>query len=253
MEGFLIFAFVIFLTVIFFRYLRKREIAAFREMDMGALQSFNAEREKAGKEPVVVPDEALIAQAAKLVSPPEESLEVELREGLFDEIHRHFYLELERAVEKQLLIFVQVPLNALIRGDSQIQNRLKHKSISFVLCNPLNLKVIAGFQLKNAGSDAVLDDELKARIFAQIKVPLITFPMIGGISTAEIFDQLGPVLREIQIDCPACGGDMALRKAGKGKSAGRTFKVCRQYPSCKGRILVSPGILNHDQDRIRGH
>ena len=130
-------------------------------------------------------------------------------------------------------------MNAIVRCDPQLQNRLLQKSISFVLCHPASLTIIAGFQLKAASSDAKSDYDLKTRIFEQIGVPLITFPMIAGISATEILDQLGPSLIEQDFGCPRCGGGMELRKVARGKNAGQTFKVCRRYPACKGRLQIS--------------
>ena len=239
MEGFLIFAIVIAVIVMFFRFLRKREIAAFRQADMAALQSFNSDREKSGKEPVEIPDEALVARAALLTKVPDKALEVELRKGLFDEIHQRFYFELERAVEKQLGIFLHVPVNAIVRCDSDLQNRLLHKTVSFVICHPVSLKVIAVIQLKNGGSGADGELDLKTRILSEVGIPLITYPMISGISATEILDQLGPVMEKQKIDCPQCGGGMRLRKVSRGKKSGQTLKMCTRYPECKGRIQVS--------------
>jgi ssDNA-binding Zn-finger/Zn-ribbon topoisomerase 1 len=34
--------------------------------------------------------------------------------------------------------------------------------------------------------------------------------------------------------CPNCKGLMSLRTATMGKSIGKQFKVCRNYPDCKG-------------------
>jgi len=239
MDGFLIFVFIVFLIVVLFRFLRKREVEAFRQADMGVFQSFNAEREKAGKDPVVVPDEALIAHATQFVKAQDDQLEVELRDGLFDEIHRCFFLELERAVEKKLRVLAHVPMTAIIRCDAQTQHRLRQKTISFVVCNPVNMNIVAGFQLKMAGSDARTDDDLKTRIFELVGVPLITFPMIAGISAAEILDQLGPILTEREIECPDCGESMELREFARGTGSGRKFKVCRRYPACKGQIFLT--------------
>jgi len=239
MEGFLIFLLIVAAIVMLFRYMRKREIEAFRQADMGALDSFNSEREKAGMEPVTLPDEALIARAAQLVKVPEEKLEVELRKGLFDEIHHRFFLELEQAVGGKLRIFVHVPVNSIVRAEAEMQNRLSHKTVSFVLCEPASLSVVAAIQLKNAGAGAQQDQELKTRIFEEVELPLLSYPMIGGISAAEILDQLGPVLEKREIVCPDCGGDMQIRKVSRGKNAGQSFKVCQRYPSCKGRFQIS--------------
>jgi hypothetical protein len=240
MEGFLIFALVLAAIVLLFRYLRKREIEAFRQADMSALQAFNTDREKSGKEPVVMPDERLIARAAHLVETVQDKPEVDLRVGLFDEIHQRFYFELERALEKRLKIFAHVPMSDIVRSDAQLQNRLLHKTVSFVICDPNTLSVVAGIQLKNAGSDAQLEHDLKIQIFEQIAIPFITYPMIGGISALEILDQLAEVLLAVKVSCPDCGGETKLRKAAKGKNTGKAFKVCDRYPSCKGRVPV-PG------------
>lgn len=240
MEGFLIFAMVVAVIVLLFRYLRKREIEAFRQADMGALQAFNTDREKSGKEPVDLPDEVLIARAAQFVEKVQDKPAVELRDGLFDEIHQRFYFELERALDKRLRIFVHVPINAIVRGDAELQNRLLNKTVSFAICDPVSLKIVAGVQLKNAGSDAQFEHDLKIQIFEQIAIPLITYPMIGGISALEILDQLAEVLLALKVSCPDCGGETKLRKASKGKNAGKTFKVCDRYPSCKGRVPM-PG------------
>jgi four helix bundle suffix protein len=38
--------------------------------------------------------------------------------------------------------------------------------------------------------------------------------------------------------CPTCGKPMTLRKAAKGKSAGKEFWGCTEYPECKGIINI---------------
>jgi four helix bundle suffix protein len=38
--------------------------------------------------------------------------------------------------------------------------------------------------------------------------------------------------------CPICGGQMTLRKAVKGKTAGKEFWGCTGYPDCKGIVNV---------------
>ncbi len=36
------------------------------------------------------------------------------------------------------------------------------------------------------------------------------------------------------LPCPACGGQMVERRAGRGKNAGQAFWGCTRYPACKG-------------------
>ncbi|MDQ7057331.1 MAG: topoisomerase DNA-binding C4 zinc finger domain-containing protein [Ghiorsea sp.] len=59
-------------------------------------------------------------------------------------------------------------------------------------------------------------------------VELVLKPMDEG---------LDPVLSQEQI-CPKCGAPMVLKKAEKGRRAGKYFLMCSTFPVCKRAIPV---------------
>jgi hypothetical protein len=52
---------------------------------------------------------------------------------------------------------------------------------------------------------------------------------------------------ECNVRCPICKSDTTLRTVQKGPDVGKEFYVCKDYPKCKGRILVRKADLNGRQ------
>ena len=248
MAWFIIFISIIIVFVMLFRYLRKREMEAFREADMSVFEDFKAKREKKLIDPIELKAKAFLASggakksmtatlSAQESSQPNESAYV-LKKDLFDEVHRLFYENLERVAGKKFRIFVSVPLHEFIRTGPDKANELglRGKHVSFLLCNKNAMTVACGIQLRGAGSDPDRQFNFLKELFRQIEKPLLDFPLVSNISEAEIRENLQDIFAESDLarSCPRCGREMMMRKAIKGKNAGKKFWVCTEFPSCKG-------------------
>lgn len=248
MAWFIIFISIIGVFVMLFRYLRKREMEAFREADMSVFEDFKAKREEKLVDPIALKAQAFLASSgaeksnAATLPAPESTQPVEpvylLKKDLFDEVHRSFYENLERVAGKKFRIFVGVPLHEFIRTgpEKRSETGLGGKRVSFLLCNKNAMTIACGIQLRGAGSEPGRQFDFLQELFRQIEKPLLDFPLVGNISEAEIREHLQDIFAESDLarSCPRCGREMMMREAVKGKNAGKKFWVCTEFPSCKG-------------------
>jgi hypothetical protein len=247
MLGFIIFSGIVIGSVLGLRYLRAREIEAFREADMSAFEEFKADREESQIDPIAVKAQSFLAgksgnASTKIVAlPAAESVQplrpvYEMRRELFSEINRNFYRNLESVAAKDYRIFVDVPLEEFVTvSQEKTGDRiLKGKSISYLLCSKTELTVVCGIQLRGAGQEPNRQFEFLKDLFLQIEKPLLDFPLVGDISREEIKEKLDFTDSPLARSCPKCGNEMMMRKAVKGKNAGKTFWVCSGFPGCKG-------------------
>lgn len=221
---------------------------AFREADMSTFEDFKTEREIKRRDPVAVKAKAFLSSSGASHSnvitlrASESSQPIapvyELKKGLFDEVRRLFYESLERVAGGKYRIFVNVPLEEFIRvGKEKTGERiLRGKNVSFLLCNKNAMTVACGIQLRGAGSEFNRQFDFLQELFRQIEKPLLDFPLINNISEEEIKQKLQDVFADSPLtrSCPKCGNEMMMRKAVKGKNAGKTFWVCSEFPSCSG-------------------
>jgi predicted RNA-binding Zn-ribbon protein involved in translation (DUF1610 family) len=229
---------------ILLRYLRKREIEAFREADMSVFEDFRTVRGRKPADPAAIKAQAPATSNSNVVKLPasESSQPVapvyELKNGLFDEVHRLFYERLEKVAGAKYRIFVAVPLEDFVRVSQEKTGEriLRGRKISFLLCNRNVMSVACGVQLRGAGSEYIRQFDFLQELFRQIEKPLLEFPLINNISEQEIREKLQEVLAESPLtrSCPKCGKEMTMRKAVKGRNSGKTFWVCTEFPSCKG-------------------
>lgn len=242
MTGFVIFAGVIAVMVIIFRHWRKREMEAFLETDLSVFEEFNI----AGDSENADPDQIkALAIAANVVSMPvgadKENVPgasvFRVKDKAFDDVHRSCLQTLDQVIDERFRVFVHVPIQDLARSDEkEYQERLRGKTLSFLVCDRDSLAVTCGIQIKGAGATEAEGHAFIEDVFRQIDKPLITLPMLTAYSSLELKESLGDVLEDSPMsrDCPKCGKAMMLRKATKGKNAGKNFWVCKEFPSCKG-------------------
>jgi ssDNA-binding Zn-finger/Zn-ribbon topoisomerase 1 len=244
MAGFITFICIVAGTTMLFRFLRKREMEAFREADMSAFEDLKLVREKKLIDRVALKGQAAIAANSNVVSLPasETSQPIQpvftLKKALFDEVHRLFYECLEKVVGNKYRIFVDVPLEDFVRvrQEKTGERILRGRKLSFLVCNKKSMTLVCGIQLRGSGSDFDRQFHFVKELFSQIEKPLIDFPMINNISQEEIREKLHKVLEESPLSrsCPKCSREMMMRKAVKGKNAGKSFWVCTEFPSCNG-------------------
>jgi len=244
MMGFIVFIGVLLGGVLGLRYLRKREIEAFREADMSVFEDFKATRDEKLIDPVKVKAQSYLAATSSsnvVTIPTADTIQphspvYELKKELFSAVYRHFYGNLEKVAGEDYRIFVDVPLEEFIsvRQEKTGDQILKGKTISYLLCSKADLSVAFGIQLRGAGQEFNRQFEFLKSLFLQIEKPLLDFPLIDNISMEEIREKLDFTVSPLARKCPKCGNEMLMRKAVKGKNTGKTFWVCRGFPGCKG-------------------
>lgn len=239
MTGFLVSTVIVVVAVLLLRYWRKREMEAFLETDLSVLDEF-AEREKAtdgaGQRDVTA---NVVNMPAGNTSPATSSSPAyQLREEIFDDVHRSCLKALDQVIQEHHRVFVHVPLQDLVRSDpGESRDRLQSSTLSFLLCDRNSLAVVCGIHLKGAGSSEVERHAFVEEVFRQIDKPLITLPMVTSFSALEVEESLAHILKDRQ-SCPRCGRQMVLREAVKGKNAGKKFRVCERFPECRGFMRI---------------
>ena len=229
-------------VVVLFRFMRKREIEAFMEADLSEFQGFASGRDDV--EVVATPQED-VAAATNVVSLTsarpvrEPDIRFTARDSVFDEIHRNFLAVLEQVLDNRFRVFVHVPLSDFLRVEAGNID-LRQRAISFLVCDRDKLRISCGIMLQGASPTEVAHFKFLEEAFGQIEKPLVTFPMLTEYSHKEVNEKLGEALKAAlkTRTCPQCGGDMVVRKATKGANAGKSFWVCKEFPSCKGIMRV---------------
>lgn len=238
MGEFILFVGFLGLVAGLFRHLRKREIDAFMEADLSVFQEFAARRDEIGEVPkseerAFAANNVVSLRSARSVRKPE--VRYVARDAMFDEIHRHFLGVLERVLDNRFRVFVHVPLNDFLRdatGNADLRNRF----VSFLVCDRAHLRIACGIMLQGASPMETTNYRFLEEVFRQIDKPLIAFPMLASYSHREVREKIGSALKASLLSrvCPKCGGDMAVRRVVKGINAGKTFWVCKAFPTCKG-------------------
>jgi predicted nucleic-acid-binding Zn-ribbon protein len=247
MMGFIVFLGVVVGSFFGLRYLRRKEMEAFREADMSVFEEFDAERKEEAIDPIAIKAQSYLAATSKsagsnvVALPSAETSQplkpvYKLRRELYTEVYRHFFKNLEEVTGGNYRIFVDVPLEEFIvvSQEKTGERILKGKTISYLLCSRADLVVVCGIQLRGAGPELNRHFEFLKGLFLQIEKPLLDFPLVNNISKREIKEKLDFTDSPLARNCPKCGNEMMMRKAVKGKNAGKSFWVCREFPSCKG-------------------
>ncbi len=235
MNGFIIFVCVIAGIYWLARYVRQREVEAFLDADLSALQDLKADVMK-GKMPdtvLALPDN-VVSIANHSVAPAVAEHSFTLREVFLDELHRDFLQNLEKVLAGRYRIFVQVPLSDFVRGAGDAM--LAGRQVSFLCCHPATFAVVFGVALKGAGPTEASRHSFLEDVFRGINRPLVSFPLVPNVSITEIEQEIGVAVpvSPIARPCPRCGKGMSMRKAARGPNAGKSFWVCREFPSCRG-------------------
>lgn len=235
MNGFIIFVCVLAGIYWLARYLRQREVEAFLDADLSVLQDMKTDALKVDLPAVAtaVPDNVVsLANRTMAAAGPEDSFT--LREALLDELHREFLQKLETVLAGRYRVFVQVPLTDFVRSPGDA--RLLGRHVSFLCCHPATFAVAFGIALKGAGPTEASRHSFLETVFRGINRPLLSFPLVPNVSLREIEQGIGTALPDSPIAraCPRCGKSMAMRKAARGPNAGKSFWVCREFPSCRG-------------------
>lgn len=194
MTGFLVFTVIVVVAVLLLRYWRKREMEAFLETDLSEFVEREEATDPAGQGDVA----ANIVNMPAGNTPSETSSSAyQLREEIFDDVHRSCLKALDQVIEEHHRVFVHVPLQDLVHSDRrESRDRLQSSTLSFLLCDRSSLAVICGIQLKGAGSSEVERHAFVEEVFRQIHKPLITLPMVANFSGLEVKESLAHILKD---------------------------------------------------------
>lgn len=235
---------------IYFRRLRQREIEEFMAADMSLLEAASGKEkdQTSGVEPQIRfhVEDAKKTQAKKLSDHESVKVEegsLELSDELLDETHRLLYRSLMGVLGQQYYLAMNLPLSDIVKTrDPLVRNKIGSFRIGCLVCNKETFHPITGIYLDKAGLLESEESELIQDIFAKADIPLIRLPKDERYSPADLKQKLAEVLDEVadHKGCPKCGEEMALRLVTKGKNAGNTFWVCKNYPECKGVEKFSP-------------
>lgn len=251
MKTFIVIVVIVVGIVLVLRRMRRRELEAFLDADIGDFQTFQARPVEATQEKnaLMARAEAYAAMNPGSVTPqplasndpdalnPLQAPDPNLfrpKTPAFDEITRNMFAMLSQAAGPDVQVLKDVPLTEFVGADAAAMMRLSTTRISYLLARRDGLIPLCGIELK----DKQALDYLRG-VFGDIGLPILVFPAKNDVSLAEIHDQLDPVLRPENADgCPKCGESMTTRRVVKGKNAGNVFRVCNQFPGCRGVLRV---------------
>jgi very-short-patch-repair endonuclease len=191
---------------------------------------------------------------------------------LFTPAERAFLDVLEQALGGEFRIMGKVRLADILKvrpaitGGERLSafNSIQSKHLDFVACDPDDFSIQFAVELDDRSHnqrnrqdrDAFLDKAMEAA-----GLPIIRFPAKATYSVQEVSDTIAARLTPptsavtppaqsatpaVPVTasppdakrCPACGGDMVLRKASKGQNAGNEFWGCSNYPKCRKILPV---------------
>ena len=239
---------VVFITGLVFllHYLRKREVEKFMESDIEGFQTLNQKRQLLKKpDPIIAQDEAYTALTPCLIGRKQDSSGPDaeaVRDSLifddalaptlhrlkiysFDEVIGNMLVLLEKIAPKGVLMLLNVSLSEFVKTETGEASDLATIKVTDLLCNATTLDVICGAQHRDTGAAGRRSIDHVKSIFVDIGLPLLEFPVSNDISEHEVRDTLAPVLLDSEIHaCPGCAGPMTIRRAIRGKSAGKNFQ-----------------------------
>lgn len=215
---------------------------------------------------------AFMAKALKGLNGKGDATLYQKEPTLFTPAERSYLGVLEQALGNEFRIMGKVRLADILKvkpgvtgGARQAAfNKIQSKHLDFVACDPGDLSIRFAVELDDKSHnkqdrqdrDAFLDKSMEAA-----GLPIIRFAAKRTYSVQEVRDTIAARLnvqeptataaattampaspdtapRAEAKKCPACGGDMVLRKASKGQNAGNEFWGCSNYPKCKKILPV---------------
>ena len=238
------------LLVVGLRYLRKREVERFMDVDMVDFQTFD-QQQKSKPDPLEAKAAAFSALNPNVVSlktpvagdepepvssfsHPDPALFL-LKSSPFDELTSHLFELVSQILPETFVLLRDVSLSDFIRVESNVDAayRLNTTKISYLICSLPSLRPVCGLILK----DGEQNQDFVRTAFTDVGLPLVQFPATLSLSEAEVRDQLDPILlTQENRHCPRCNQAMTIRRAMKGKNVGNIFWVCSDFPVCRGVI-----------------
>jgi len=200
------------------------------------------------------------AQKAQSV-PATESLPYRVRDDFLSPAEMSFYRVLWSVAGKQAMICPKVSLADIFfvvrpNENQAYRNRIAHKHLDFLLCEPKSMRPIVGIELDDAShtrSDRQARDEFVSQVFQTAGLPLVHVPVQASYNTNELSAQLAQYLGKASESttatpaeptqtpatistaplCPKCGVPMVVRTVARGERRGKQFYGCPNYPKCR--------------------
>jgi hypothetical protein len=170
---------------------RKREQAAFHEVDVRALhemrQSVGAEDQHDSAAPPIPgePSLAIAPLASVEVAPRVYSN----RQAVLDDIHRAFFQALSAVISKELAVLVQIPLAALIRSEKR-RDPILRRTVSFAVYDKASFRPLCAVVLLAAAPSEVQRLKQLEDVCTEAGLPLLSFPMLETYAGLEIEEAL---------------------------------------------------------------
>jgi hypothetical protein len=169
----------------------------------------------------------------------------------------------------------------VVRPDENLSyfNRVAQRHVDFLLCKPNSMKPVLGIELDDTSHTRPKRkqrDEFVDKVFESAGLPLLRIAAQRDYSTRELTTQIAQYLELVETHpstsntaavpqptspqvskpiasapaCPKCGVPMVVRTAKRGKSQGRQFYGCPNYPRCREVLpfdtrLSGGGAANH--------
>jgi Protein of unknown function (DUF2726) len=192
----------------------------------------------------------------KLSSKPEEQ-HYHVTNALFSPAERKFMAALDAAAQNKYRVFGKVRVADAITpvarhgtaGWYAAFNRIKAKQFDFVLCDPVDLHIIAAVELDDTShgmKDRMRRDHFLNETCQAAELPLIRFPVQAEYDSAAIHERLAKLLWTEQVAepsvgkklCPKCGQALERITGTEGALAGKSFWRCSRYPECRTVIPI---------------
>jgi hypothetical protein len=214
----------------------------------------------------------------KKESPPESPDFPYVREtNLLTAYEQALHSALIRILDDQYSVFVKVGLANILSTDSELpdralgsaRERIERQVVDFVICERDGTGILGVIQLDpythqpdgRRRHDTFIDMALKAAGVPVVGMPIkekyaeqelrieITRSMVLNWGThspkdKQLDDGAEPETsasapgRPSPGECPDCGSPLQVRKARKGKFAGKHLLSCSRYPTCKNIRLI---------------
>jgi len=179
------------------------------------------------------------------------------QESLFTPAEQKFLAALEAALDGKYRAFGKVRVADVIEPSAKKQtsgwhiafNRIQAKHFDFVVCNPVDLRILAAIELddsSHARKSRIDRDDLLNKACKSAELPLIRFPAKANYDAAAICTRIkkefeageSPLPNLVKL-CPNCGHDLVRIHGKEGALAGKSFWRCSRYPDCRTVVPVT--------------
>jgi ssDNA-binding Zn-finger/Zn-ribbon topoisomerase 1 len=188
-----------------------------------------------------------------------EKLPYKVSDSLLTDAEASFYHSLRLYVGDRAVICPKVGLKDIFfigkgagKDYMRYYGKISQKHVDFLLCDPVSMKPLCGVELDDISHTQKKRQErdlFVKKVYREANLKLIRVSAKSGYTQTEIETALTGVFNtpietlenqssDNTILCPKCDIPMVLRRASRGKNAGREFYGCPNYPKCKEIINI---------------